>query len=202
MWGRIGVAVAAALMVGAGQVNGNNLVQNGGFETGDFTDWTVMGHGGTEINGTGLYVEPNGYGGAQGEAYGAHSGNYYCYFGPIGGDSTVSQSVTDTLGTPYQLAYWVAGNGTGPSNLEVYWNNLLVSGISSPIPNQPYTQYMVDVTGTGLDTLEFGMRNDPAADALDDVTLTAVPEPASLALVGIATIGLLRRQRRKFLPRI
>lgn len=67
MWGRIGVAVAAALMVGAGQVNGNNLVQNGGFETGDFTDWTVMGHGGTEINGTGLYVEPNGYGGAQGE---------------------------------------------------------------------------------------------------------------------------------------
>jgi hypothetical protein len=159
-------------MVVAARAEGNNLVQNGGFETGDFSDWSVTGHGGTEVNGTGLYVEPNDYSGVQGEAYGSHSGNYYCYFGPIGGDSTISQSITDTLGTTYQLAYWVAGDGTGPSNLEVFWNDVLVSGISGPIPSQPYTPYAVDVTGTGLDALEFGMRNDPAADALDDITLT------------------------------
>lgn len=183
MFGKTDAAVIVAIMVGAAQAKANNLIQNGGFETGDFSEWIVAGHGGTEVNGTGLYVEPSNYIGAQGEIYGAHSGDYYCYFGPVGGDSTISQSVTDAMGASYQISYWVAGDGTGPSNLEVYWDGSLVSGISNTIPNQPYTEYMVDVPGTGTDVLEFGMRNDPAADALDDIALIPVPEPVSAGIL-------------------
>jgi len=183
MKNQIKLLLSAVALVGF-QAYGQNLVQNPGFETGDFTDWS--GH-------TGLtFVERSGYGG-----YSAHSGNFFVYFGNIGGDDYISQNIADSVGAVYNLSYWVAGNGDTASDVNVYWDGLLVSSVN-PIPLQGYVQYGTDVIGTGLDTLSIGLRQDPSWDALDDVSVA--PDAGStmsmmaLGLLGLG--GIARRFRR------
>jgi hypothetical protein len=166
------------------------LVQNGGFETGDLTDWSLTGN-------TGFFnIEPNSYG------YGAHTGDYYVYFGEVGSEGLLSQTVADTVGGTYDFSFWLAGNGSGYSDVQPYWNGVSL-GIISPVPNEGYTQYSYLVTGTGSDTLTLGLRNDPSYDALDDVSLTPVGAPdagSSLALMATSLTGLCglaRKLRRK-----
>lgn len=182
------LALIAGLVAGIAQCVQANLIVNGGFETGDLTGWTYVG-GSAGVSAS--------YG------YSPHSGNYFFYFGNVRSDGILmSQNIADSAGTTYDLTWWIAGNGTGPSDANVYWNGTLVSRLGSPIPNQPYTEYSVAVTGTGSDVLKFGLRNDPNFDALDDVslnpTVAGVPDGgATVALLGMALAGLFAA-RRKF----
>jgi hypothetical protein len=147
----------------------SNLVTNGGFETGDFTGWSESGPY--------TYVESNVaqfHGAINQPPLLAHSGNYYVAFGAAS-DSTISQTISDQPGGDYSLSYWVFGGGNGtPSDVHVYWNGQLVSSIN-PVPAQPYTQYTVQVVGTGLDILEFGLADEPYWSALDDISLVPIP---------------------------
>jgi MYXO-CTERM domain-containing protein len=187
MKNQIKLLLSAVALVGF-QAYGQNLVQNPGFETGDFTDWS--GH-------TGLtFVEPSGYG-----DYSAHSGNFFVYFGNQYGDDYISQNIADSAGAVYNLSYWVAGDGSGYSDVNVYWDGILVSSVANPIGlanPYAYSEYGTLVTGTGLDTLSIGLRNDPSWDALDDVSVA--PDAGStmsmmaLGLLGLG--GIARRFRR------
>jgi hypothetical protein len=51
------------------------------------------------------------------------------------------------------------------------------------------------------DTLFFGIQSSATADnhaySLDSLTITAIPEPATVALASLAGIGLLARRRRR-----
>src|SRR6516162_3112688 len=75
-------------------VSAQQLIVNGGFETGDFTGWTL--------------VNTPDFTSVQNNASLAHSGNDYVSTGPVGAPTNrgIAQSVADTNGAQYTLTYW------------------------------------------------------------------------------------------------
>jgi hypothetical protein len=165
-----------------------NLVTNCGFETGDFTGWTLSGD--TTFMGVS-------------SSY-ANSGNFGAFLGPVGSDSSLSQFVGDNS-TLYEISLYLQGNGSGPNDFTASWNgNVLLSLVDSPAFG--YTQYTFDVSGNsgaGSNLLEFDMRNDPSYWGLDDVSVVntggpTTPEPSSLLLLGSGLLTVGGVIRRKF----
>ncbi len=163
-----------------------NLVKNGGFETGDFTGWTLT-------NDTNSFV----FGSDPGTSYVPHSGNYEALLGAYGSDGILSQTISDTAGQTMTLTYWLASDGNAPSDFSASWDGKVIAdSVLTNIVQQGYIEYSFRVTGTGSDTLSFNERNDFGFLSLDDVSLS-VPEPGTLGLLGAALIGLGAMSRRK-----
>jgi hypothetical protein len=137
--------------------NSHELIVNGGFETGDFTGWTLMGSTTYMTVGTGH----------------PHNGRYAADLGPVGAESFLLQSFPTTANSSYTLSYWLSNDGGTPNQFEAYINGTVVPG--SQIVDGgaiPYTQYMFTFVATGTTTeLKFGVRNDPAFLHLDDVSV-------------------------------
>lgn len=159
-----------------------NLVVNCGFETGDFTGWTVTGNDGY------TFVAPDGFGGA-------NSGNFYATFGSLDADTEISQTFTDVAGQEYVFSFYYASTGDVPHDFTAEWDGVsLLSSVDTP--QQPYTQYSFNVVGTGSDEISFFGRNSPSFESLDDVVV-GVPESSSawimLMLVGACVLWRSRR---------
>jgi hypothetical protein len=182
------VALALALMISAPKTFAQNLVQNGSFETGDFTSWNVNG---LEEVVTGPFAA---YSGAQ-------DGSWYSVWGNVGGDGSISQTISDTAGSHYNLSFWFASVGDNPSDFSVSWDNTVLLSLTNPNTGSTYTQFSFNVTGTGSDTLTFTGGDDPAWMALDNISVTPVtgstPEPSSILLLGTGILGLGGIARRK-----
>lgn len=163
-----------------------NLLTNGDFETGTFAGWTP---GGTFT----FTTVTSGFG---------QNGTFGARLGPVGGDGSLSQSFSTVAGAQYRLAFWMSSDGNAPNDFSAAVNaDVLFSQIN--IPTQAYTQYAYNFVGTGLDSVTFKFRNDPAYLGLDTVSVEqvanpsgAVPEPASLALIGLGLAGIAQRRRR------
>lgn len=172
--------ISLALVVTSFCANAN-LVVNGGFETGNFSGWKKV------ANFTGV------------ENTAAQSGTYGAALGNMNGIGTISQNISTAAGGDYQLSYWFTSDGQTPNYFGVLWNGTQIAG--SQISNGAaiaYTNFVFMLVGTGSDTLTFQERNDPGYLGLDTVTLNRIPEPGSLALVGlgIVALGLSRRRSR------
>jgi hypothetical protein len=186
-----GAALALALAFGAtGAQAATNLLTNGDFETGDATGWTVTG--------VDVGVVGSGFDGMN-----AESGNYFMALGTVGVPGTISQTVSDTAGQALVLNYYYMSSGNAPSSFAADWDGVQIAGSAvSDAPASGYVDYQFNVTATGSDTLTFLERDDPAFDALDNVSLTptaAVPEPATWAMLilGVAMVGFTARRRRE-----
>ncbi len=186
------VVVAMAILACAPAAFAQNLLQNGSFETGDFTGWTTGGNFEFSSVTSGAYYV---YTGAQ-------DGTFYGVFGPVSTPGTLSQAFTDNAGEQYTLSFWLAAVGDDPSSFSASFDGNTLISQSDPNTGGNWQQFTFTVTGTGHDTVSFGFQDDPAYIALDNVSVTpntgSAPEPSSFLLMGSGVLGLAGVIRRKF----
>lgn len=198
----------AFLIAGAGyfaaSASATNIVENGGFETGDFTGWIASS---TSNNPWTVKTGSN-----------AFSGSYYASTGCVGPQclnglasqqASLAQTLTTEAGDTYTLTFEFNTGGYGEANeLLVEWDGSTVLDLGPNgtlgVVGTPgvYTLYaFTGLVGTGSDTLTFLGRQDPGYDELDNVDVelsnqASTPEPATWTFLvsGIAAAALLKRR--------
>jgi hypothetical protein len=212
---------AAALSLAASSVQAQ--ITNGGFEApgtpngsylqygggGSFTGWNVTGADILLLNTT--YVET-------GIVFTAHSGSSSLDITGAGNTSPldgVNQDIATVLGQTYQLSFYV-GRGDDQASTSNYLTpstvDLSIDGGSLvSFTNSDLTVGGVNwklfttnfVAAGSLTNLAFfngtavaGLGGNNFA-GLDDVSVQAVPEPATMAALGLGALGLLRRRARR-----
>ena len=180
-----GVALAFATPSAA-----QELVTNGGFETGNFNGFTQTGNTGyTTVTPAPLFVA---------------SGAYGATFGPVGSTGGITQTLSTNAGQSYLISFDLQNLFGGTPN----FYEVLFGGVSLFTATNSaafgYTNFSTTATALGVSTdLAFNFRHDPSLFALDNVSVTAVngavPEPATWAmmLIGFGAMGVSMRRRRR-----
>jgi PEP-CTERM motif len=174
----VGLAVSVSMPAQAA-----NIVVNGGFETGDFTGWTLTGNtgfSGVQCPGPGFVPE----------------GNCDAFFGPVGSDAVLSQTLSTLVNSSYEITFQFENDGGTPNDFSAsFGGTSLFSGTDLPASPFHLLSFTVPATGSSS-TLQFAFRQDPAFMQLDAVTVSPVPEPGTMALLGAGIAGLWWRRRK------
>lgn len=191
--------LAASTLSSVAHAAGLNLVTNGSFEQGvggigSFMGWqTVLGDAAT-------FVDSNGQTGTHtGQA---SDGLWSAYFGSTAasGGSSISQTLNTVANQSYLLTFDLANSNAGlpPSNAF----RASVGG-GSPVFSvtnlaaQDYVHEQIAFVASSASTvLFFSGYNDQDYLQLDNVAVTAVPEPVSVSLLIVGSLAFIRRLRR------
>lgn len=156
---------------------GDNLLLNGGFESGDFSNWIHTSNG--EISNQ------------------AHTGNFAAVFG---GDATtfgnIIQGAELTGSSDYFLSFYLRNDGPGPSLFQAYVNGFIALSLNNSAPFD-YTLFSINVgSAQRREPIDFFFQ--PAGHFyIDDISLAThgVPEGGStlLLLGGLVIAECLRR---------
>lgn len=165
------------------QIQAAPLVKNGGFETGNFSQWTLVdGGAGFDFVDNGSFFP----------AAKPHSGTYDALFGQPGTPGSLSQNISTAAGAAYLLSLWLNNpDGSTPNEFFVTWNgNKLFDQTNVPASGWTNLQFLVKATNS-LSMLQFGFRDDSSYLALDDISITLVPAPlfqATTVMNGIVNL--------------
>jgi alpha-tubulin suppressor-like RCC1 family protein len=175
-----------------------NLVVNGGFETGDFSGWTltVPGYRDTVVSA----IRP-----PDGAQY-SHSGMFAAqfsdiYLGGLGGstESVIAQNLSTQPGTSYLISFWAAAITN--SSLIVSWNGNPVLNLSVPVDAiygaSNFTNFQAVVKATETNSiLQFQFpsifNHHTATTALDDVSVVPLPPNYNQINAQLANGGMVR----------
>jgi hypothetical protein len=179
-------------------------VGNCGFETGDFTSWT--------LSGSDVPSQLNNLYGVEGndpiDAIHPNSGNNQAFFGDIVPNAIVLSQSVSTLGDMYTVSWYLAQDTLAP-RLFPTSSPSPSAGVSlvslTDVPVQGYTYYSYSVAATApFSFLTFTLGNDFGQFLLDDVSVvrqsaSVTPLPAALPLFvgGLGMVGLLARRRKR-----
>jgi hypothetical protein len=164
-------------------------VGNGGFETGDLTDWTLVGSpelvfalaaDDVDVAGSAaLPGQPDGLFVRSG-LYGAYLGEYAWNDNPAEG--SLSQTVATTTNQQYLVSFWLTcvpdDQGVTTNNeFAAKWNgSTLYAQTDLDAFGWINLQFVAPAKSTST-TLEFDFNNVPGAFGLDDITVEPVPAP-------------------------
>jgi len=178
-------AVAGSISICSGVAT--NLVANCGFETGDFTDWTLSGND-VPMELENLYgvedIDPF-------DGIAPNSGSDQAYFADLDANSTtLSETIVTIPGVLYQISWYLAQDtapGATYSNLfSASFGATLLTNLTA-VPAQGYTPYTFSVTAeTASTVLSFTLGDDLGEFLLDDVVVSAAgstPEPGTWFLL-------------------
>jgi choice-of-anchor C domain-containing protein len=205
----VGIAFSAVAALGATSANAYELITNGSFENAAFDpgSFTTLNNGSTDINGWTVGLGSIDY---IGSYWQASNGSRSLDLSGVSKGS-ISQTINTIAGKEYTVKFDMAGNPD--DNLKL---KLLVASLSGNLTEV----FNFNATGTtnanmgwisnsykfiagpgNTTTLSFASATDTAyGPALDNVSVSAVPEPATWAMmiIGFGAAGsMVRSNRRK-----
>ncbi len=172
------------LLAGASPAFGQNIVENGGFETGAFFPWIAPG----PIANEQLFFVSGG-GGHTGQRYAQLSSTQLRF---------VTQFLATTAGLEYELSFWLRKPLNFPSPFYIRWEGSFVYSQSLVLPdnsNWHRLSFPLHSNFSGS-LLEFGQMDFPGVYHLDDVSVVPAPAPSAAALLLVGGAAAAMRRRR------
>ncbi|HEY5346032.1 MAG TPA: hypothetical protein VIK62_06780, partial [Verrucomicrobiae bacterium] len=155
---------------------GQSIVANGGFETGNFSGWTLAADTNTTQVGKfkGL----------------VHTGKYGADLGQSNVLGYLSQTLPTLAGQTYKISLWLTNpknsNGAVPNEFQVQWEGATLFDVVN-LPFQKWTNLLFTVTATNSGSLlQFGFWDDPYYLGLDDISVKPIAAIAAPHLRAIA----------------
>ena len=151
-------AVGVVGLMACPVLQAQNLLSNPGFETGNFSGWTLSGSTAFEGVSPSFATVPN-------------SGAYSAFFGAVGTYNIISQTISTTPGDIYNLSFFLDNSGGPYSEAFVDWGGTQVWDVQ-PSHTFGWNQFGVELTATGASTtVSFGFEQVPSYFNLDDTSL-------------------------------
>ena len=178
--GHYSVTVSNAIAVANSSTVGLDLtfIQNGAFQTGDFSYW--------ETNGdyTYTYIDDG-----SGSGILPYIGSYEAVLGTSEGMGFLSQTLPTVPGMGYVLSFWLINPYQDPDVVQALWNGEVVFGETN-INADRWKNIRVFVRATAISSaLQFGFEDQYAGTALDEIALLPSDEIAPANIAGANLIN-------------
>ena len=151
-----GVSNSATSTITVAGTGAGNLVRNGGFETGDFTDWTQStSDDGSSVQGGGVF------------------GNEAKFFNtsPV----SISQTLPTTPGTRYEISCYYNDPGADGTEFAIFWNGIELFNLYNVGTDGYWTNIVCEAGVTSNFTaLEFQCYNQADVSYLSDIVVFPV----------------------------
>lgn len=123
--------------------------------------------------------------------------NFICTGPDTGGINCVNDTYVDFTSPVKNLNFLSIGANDNGHNadVDVFVNNVYSHTVQVMGDGTPLSPDLVTITGTNITRIEIKNITDAAGLGWDDFNFDVVPEPASMAVLGLGLLAVMRRKR-------